>query len=379
MGGARKKSKQASLSSSGFYPLMTKTGSAVGKNCSVPGRFWEKCPAADKEKRFACVVVEFRAVHDYGSGKKGAGFLMKEMGESGTGSLEQGVASGDEFVIAYPAPFLEYYWHANREELPTDVRLKLFPADAAERAPQGNAVAAEDTNAEIVQEEESKPRVRPPIFDHLELVSSTLNTSGSRRGTYTNKYKCLVPCASGSCTSSITLYGAGDGKAETTSNAWGHLRAKAEQGCREHTAVLASLNATNSKAVVDPTTGDYVSVMSFKEAFPHHVDYVWCRAQGLFTARLGSKPLFKTYVRGDLTQALQHCTHTHAHAHMHTSNSSTSTTSTGMAPLGTTTNICPPLPGTQATSHEQSFLTMRSRTTSRYASKSCKKRSSCNA
>lgn len=38
--------------------------------------------------------------------------------------------------------------------------------------------------------------------------------------------------------------------------------------------------------------------MSFREAFPHHIKYVMCRAQGLFTATLGKKPHFRKYVRG---------------------------------------------------------------------------------
>ena len=38
------------------------------------------------------------------------------MGEDGRGSLEPGVASGDEFIMAYPLPFLEYYYFANRAE-----------------------------------------------------------------------------------------------------------------------------------------------------------------------------------------------------------------------------------------------------------------------
>ena len=37
---------------------------------------------------------------------KGAGFNCKEMGENGEGSLEPGAASGDEFILSYPAPFL---------------------------------------------------------------------------------------------------------------------------------------------------------------------------------------------------------------------------------------------------------------------------------
>ena len=73
-----KASKQTAI---GFYPTLNKPATAVGKYISAPGKFWNGCPAADKEKRFKCAVVEFSALHDYGDGIKGAGFSCKEMGE----------------------------------------------------------------------------------------------------------------------------------------------------------------------------------------------------------------------------------------------------------------------------------------------------------
>ncbi len=51
-----------------------------------------------------------------------------------------GVASGEVFILAYPHPFLEYYWYANRSELDASVRLKLFPT-------LEHAVVAGDTGA----------------------------------------------------------------------------------------------------------------------------------------------------------------------------------------------------------------------------------------
>ena len=35
-----------------FYPMLPKMAVAVGKQCSVPGKFWDGCSAADKAKRF---------------------------------------------------------------------------------------------------------------------------------------------------------------------------------------------------------------------------------------------------------------------------------------------------------------------------------------
>ena len=44
--------------------------------------------------------------------------------------------------------------------------------------------------------------------------------------------------------------------------------------------------------------GEYQTVMSFEEAFPHHVDYVMMVARGEISAVTGQKPKFRKYVRG---------------------------------------------------------------------------------
>ena len=51
---------QTALTGSGFWPMLSKPAIAIGKHASVPGKYWNGCPAADKEKRFMCIVVEFR-------------------------------------------------------------------------------------------------------------------------------------------------------------------------------------------------------------------------------------------------------------------------------------------------------------------------------
>ena len=67
---------QKSLADGRFYPFLKSTAVAIGKFISVPGNFWDGCPAADKEKKFKCIVVEFVAVHDF-SGFKGSGFKVR--------------------------------------------------------------------------------------------------------------------------------------------------------------------------------------------------------------------------------------------------------------------------------------------------------------
>ena len=84
--------------------------------------------------------------------------------------------------------------------------------ESAEDAARGDASASSTVAAE------AEDKQKPPIFNHLTPVSSTLATSGPKRGTYTNKYTCAVALANGLlCGASVTCYG--NGKSETTSNA----------------------------------------------------------------------------------------------------------------------------------------------------------------
>ena len=52
---------QKGLTGAGFWPTLSKTAVAVGKYCSVPDKFWDGCPSADKETRYKCIVIEFLA------------------------------------------------------------------------------------------------------------------------------------------------------------------------------------------------------------------------------------------------------------------------------------------------------------------------------
>ena len=216
----KKKGTQATLASAGFYPVLPKPAVAIGKyTCSsVPGKYWTGCPSADnKEKRFMCIVIEFTALHDFGDGVKGSGFQLKEMGADGRGSLEPGIASGSEFIMAYPLPFLEHYYFQNRSELPEAVRVKAFPAGAV----VGGTADDEDAGSGGAPVAVKQEKEKAAIFDLFVEVSSTLATAGPTRGKYTTKYKCCVVTPTGVCGGAATCYKTGDGKAETTSNACG--------------------------------------------------------------------------------------------------------------------------------------------------------------
>ena len=302
-------SQQSSLATSGILPMLAKTSKAIGLFCIVPGPFWDYCPAADKDKKYKCIVTEFVPIHDFAGGRKGAAFRCKEMGENGEGSLEAGATSGEDFVIRYPMPFLEYFYAGNPDKLPAAMRPKevrsITTTADTDAEVAGDGAAAGSSNGSGVQtvmaSSVAEDKEMPPIFDYLTPVSSTLATSGPKRGQYTNKYTCAIACqGSVVCGGAVTLYS--KGKSQITSNGWTHIREKAldkygEVKCPYHKAVLDTLNAQNMKRVKS-ANGEFVPVHSFGEAFPHHVDYVWCRAGGIFGAKTGRKPQFRAYVKG---------------------------------------------------------------------------------
>ena len=179
--------KQKTLAQAGAFPLLAKgTSTALGRYCNVPGKYWAGCAAADKQKIFKCLVVDFIAVHDFGGGVKGAGMHVKEMGESGTGSLEVGVASGDVFVIAYPTPFLQFFYDANPEMLPSGMR-PVTEGGAGTTASADVDLEGGDEQEQTTKQEKTQ---KPPVFDFLNPISSTLVTAGRKRGCYSNKYTC---------------------------------------------------------------------------------------------------------------------------------------------------------------------------------------------
>ena len=101
-----------------LLPHLAKPLSAIGDYIEIQGREWGSCPAADKDRWFKCIVRQFDAVHEFPGGSRSAGFQVQEMGESGEGSLEPGVASGEVFWVQYPNPFLKHYYKAHSEKLP---------------------------------------------------------------------------------------------------------------------------------------------------------------------------------------------------------------------------------------------------------------------
>ena len=85
----KKTSVQAELEQ---FPLLKKPLELIGKTINVTGDYYEG-KLSDEERRAAYlhIVTDHSALHKFAGGKMQEAFQLKEMGESGTGSLEVGV------------------------------------------------------------------------------------------------------------------------------------------------------------------------------------------------------------------------------------------------------------------------------------------------
>ena len=135
-GKGKMKTKQSSLQTAGLLPMLKKPAEAIGTYLHVPGAFWDKCPAADKEKIFQCLVRDFDALHKFAGGQApSAAFEVQEMGEKGDGSLELGVASGEIFWMPYTPDFLKCYYNTFPDELPKLNDEQKTPVSIANKEP----------------------------------------------------------------------------------------------------------------------------------------------------------------------------------------------------------------------------------------------------
>ena len=110
------------------------------------------------------------------------------MGEDGQGSLEPGIASGSEFVMSYPNKFLQYYYAANPNELPSGSAQQ--PVQVADVGAEAEADEVDEPE-EPVAKKPKQPVEKAPIFNYLTFEKSRLEVGGPHHGKYTHVYKCV--------------------------------------------------------------------------------------------------------------------------------------------------------------------------------------------
>ena len=104
-----------------FLPMLAKPLEVIGEQIKVPGDYWEGArgalPAEEASMHYMCTVIEYSALQKFHGGATSVAFQVQEMGETGTGSLEPGVASGEVFWMRYPLPFLTYFYDTFPDKL----------------------------------------------------------------------------------------------------------------------------------------------------------------------------------------------------------------------------------------------------------------------
>mgnify|MGYP007078090933 CR=1 FL=1 len=285
-----------------FLPTLTKLAEVVGDYIAMQGKDWTGCPSADKEKWYRCIVRQFEAMHDFGAFRSAA-FEVQEMGESGEGSLEPGVASGEKFFVAYQQPFLKYYYAAHPDRLPDGHPdkpiVEIVVALTGTASPTGTAVLPA---AEARLTPSGLPGVKQdaPIYGLFDMASDELcGTAGANYGKRQQVWECNIRLAGGDpCCAKRTLTFSKPTAVPPNSNLSSHVRDEAKK-CAAHAVALEKLNEMSKHQVL--VGGSYETVHSFEDAFPHHLDYVWMVATGEVSAVTGQKPMFRTYTRGVLS------------------------------------------------------------------------------
>ena len=262
---------QVRLTDVGWLPLLKKPHEQVGKIIKVPGAHWgSACPPSDRNKEFQCTILDHSiAYHDEEEDDSTPyeAMQLQEMGVDGGGG------NSDPFWMKYPAPFLTFYY-------------KTFPDEKAPPAQvvHGNEGGGADTNAPAVADgaEGEQPPKQNEIYKYLRFIGSE-----KKDGRLRSKFTC---CISGNCGGSVTIFG------KSTGPFFKHVRRKAKSGDAAHAKVMDELNMLSCRQVQMPN-GEYVTVWTFEECFPHHVDFMWLVAGGL-SMRLNRRPIFLQYVRG---------------------------------------------------------------------------------
>ena len=228
-----------------LLPVLPKPSSAIGMFVEIQGCDWGGCPASDKDKWFKCIVRQFEAVHEFPGKTKSAGFQVQEMGESGEGSLEPGVASGDVFWILYPNPFLKHFYKANPDRLPDGHRDKpetalTTTAAAAPDAAAGSPPPGEGTSTVATPSGLPKLKQDALVYSFFSLESDELcGKAGPHHGKRQQQWKCIVDHGGVPCGAKRTLTCDAPTRTPPNSNLTSHIREEAKK-CPNHAAACTA-------------------------------------------------------------------------------------------------------------------------------------------
>ena len=241
MGGTKRKSvSKKLLACQGFtkHRMLARPAEAKGKQVGVPGTHWAGDSAEEQDKTYLCTVIDYHALHKWDAKEgraPGQAFEMVELGVDGKSG------TGAKFFLAYPSPFLDYYY-------------LQFPQEAEAPAAEEGAEAAVDVDAMDVDKvvtHENPDTLKSDLLAFngrfcTQLGPAKLLLEGRSKGRYTRLFKCGVK----GCPGKFTIYGSSAGIVNR------HYTQFALQGVadlrEEHSQMLDELNAVSCRKEPPP-------------------------------------------------------------------------------------------------------------------------------
>lgn len=300
----QQRSQQPTITRSAL-PLLKKPHEHLGKQVEVPGSFWEgRMSAEERVQKYKCTILNFDAIHRWPStcnSKKppSQAFELKEMGATGTGSLELGDSSGDVFWMSYPHPFLTYYYDTFPSELPApkdDSDAINAPGRGAGESPTVNLCddASAGDNSQLHPDFPSFRLSNALVFKYFALNSDVLIEHGPHAGLFRAELQCTIKMEDGTVCGKKRQLTHKRGKAISTTNLIGHLK-ECSVLCCAHKAALLAQRESSSNFVL--SNGELTQKYNFGEAFAHQLNLLYVRARGLSGSMIKC-PEFQDYIRG---------------------------------------------------------------------------------
>ena len=120
------------------------------------------------------------------------------------------------------------------------------------------------------------PHVRlskAPVMKFYTINKDVLIMHGPQSGMYKAQFECIVEGCDGRACGTVKEISHKDKRAISTTNLITHLRQLAPR-CTKHKEALAEVEAASKNCI--ELNGETVVVMSFGEAFSHHVEFMYC-------------------------------------------------------------------------------------------------------
>ena len=142
------------------------------------------------------------------------------------------------------------------------------------------------------------PHVRlgkAPVMKFFAINKDVLIMHGPQSGMYKAQFECIIEGCDGRACGTMKEIRHKDRRVISTTNLITHLRQLAPK-CVKLFHALAEVEAASKNCI--ELNGETVVIMSFSEAFSHHVEFMYLRSSGMVSQKMTQLPEWRGYVRG---------------------------------------------------------------------------------